>query len=217
VVVNPNQTATVTAGSGTPFAGVLVGDVVFIPGVSTGDVISPFNTLNEGYWKVLSASSTVLSLARNDGEVFSGVNENITPISNVQFQAFSAVGVQVGDTVKLGAAWAAPARHSYDVLSVNPFWIEFQSTSPLGPQTGITPTNTSLAFYTRAKRFIVIESDQEISVRLNGDTGDTSLVEPLIPGDPKFIGAFLKIGTVWKLEVVNQASTVANVLVISAE
>jgi len=217
VVVQTNLSVTVTAGSGTPFGAVQVGDIVFIPGLSTGDSASPFNSLNEGYWTTLSASTTVLTLARPAGDIFSGFSEAVTPASNAQFQAFSATGVQVGDTVEIAAGFATTAQHSYEVLGVNPKWIEFESTAPLGAQTGVLPGATGLLFYTAAKRFLFLETDQEIVVRLNGDTGNTNRLTPLIPGDEKFVAPFLKLGPVWKLVVVNRSSALATVLVASAE
>lgn len=216
LTVNANQSVTVTGGTG-HFSGVSIGDVVFIPGVSSGDAASPFSPLNEGYWTALAADANSLTLARMPGETFEGASETVTPSTASQLQAFSAAGVQVGDTVDISAGFAAPAQRTFDLVAVNPKWIEFESTAPLGPQTGITPTTTGLAIYTMAKRFLFIESDQEIVVRLNGDTGNTTRVTPIIPGDENFPGVYAKIGPAWKLVLVNRSSSRANVTVAHAE
>jgi hypothetical protein len=217
LVVNANQSVTVTAGSGTPFGAVQVGDTVFIPGVSTGDSASPFNALNEGYWTVLSASTTILVLSRAAGTVFAGFTQTITTGANVYFQAFSTAGVQVGDTVQISAGFSAPAQHSYEVVAVNPIWFEFESTAPLGAQTGVIPTATGLSFYTLAKNFLAVESDQEVVLRFNGDTSDFNRLEPIVPGDRNFPGMLMKLGPVWRLDIVNKSSAVANTVVLSAE
>lgn len=217
LAVAANLTMTVTAGSGSPFSSVQVGDQVLIPGASTGDPTSPFNSLNEGLWYVLTSSATVLTLTRESGGVFSGYSEVVTPVSDNFFLAFSAAGVQIGDTVDISAGFSSSAWHAYEVLSVAPKWIEIQSTSPLGAQTGIMPGAAGFIVYTAAKRWILVEADQEIVVRLNGDTGNTNRVTPWLAGNGGLAGTFEKCGPVWKLVVVNLSSTPANVIVASAE
>lgn len=217
LTLNANLSVTVTAGSGTPFTAVLPGDVVFIPGVSTGDSPSPFNSLNEGYWTVLSATGTVLVLARDPSQVFSGAAEVVTPSTAIQIQAFTAAGVQVGDTVDISAGFAQAAQKASEITAVNPKWVQFRSTAPLGPQSNIVPGVAGLVIYTAAKRFVLIESDQNLVVRYNGDTGNTNRLEPLLAGDPTFVGSQHKFGTCFKLVLVNRASVRANVVVSSAE
>jgi hypothetical protein len=217
LVSNANMSLTVTAGAGNPFSGVQVGDSAFIPGPSTGDAATLFNALNEGFWYVVTAVGASITLARAPGTVFSGFSEVVTPAANTQFQVFSSAGVQVGDTVDISAGFASTTFHAFDILTVTPFFVEFQSTLPLGPQTGITPTAAGMIFYTSAKRLIWVETDQEILVRLNGDTGNFNRVEPWLAGDRNFVGPYVKVGTVWKLVVVNLSSASANVLVAAAE
>ncbi len=212
-----NLSLKVTAGSGTPFTGVVAGDVVFVPGTSTGDPASPFNSLNEGYWTVLSATSTVLTLARDPSAVFSGVSEVVTPDDDSQFQAFASTGVQVGDTIDISAGFATAAQRSFELTAVNPMWVEFRSTAPLGEEEAIVPGSSGVAIYTAAKRFVLIETDQEIVVRFNNDTSNNNRVEPLLAGDDGIPGSQHKFGTVWKLVIVNRSSVRANVVVSSAE
>lgn len=218
LVVNANLSVTLTAGSGTPFSAVVAGDTVFVPGTSTGDSASPFNSLNEGYWVVLSVTSTVINMARfSDSGVFSGISETVTPSTNNQLQAFSAAGVQIGDTVEISAGFAFPAQHAYEVLAVNPEWIEIESSAPLGPQTGVIPGAAGILFYKLAIRYLRIEGDQEFVVRLNGDTGNTNRIEAIVPGDSDHAGWFEKWGTVWKLDVVNRTMSTLNLVVLTAE
>lgn len=212
-----NLTMTVTAGSGTPFSAVQVGDQVLVPGVSTGDPTSPFNPLNEGLWYVLTSTSTILTLTRAAGTVFSGASEVVTPADNTFFLVFSSTGVQVGDTLDVSAGFASSAWHSYEVLAVSAKWIEIQSTLPLGAQTGVLPGTAGFVVYTSAKRWILIEADQEVVVRLNGDSGNSNRLSPWLAGDEDLAGTFEKCGTVWKLVVVNMSNSPANVVVASAE
>ncbi len=216
-VVNANLSVTITAGSGTPFSAVQVSDIVFIPGLSTGDAANVFNALNVGYWTVLSRSNTSITMVRLAGEIFTGISDVVTPTDALQLQAFSSAGVQIGDTVEISAGFATTAQHAYEVLAVNPLWIEFASTSPLGAETGIQPGSTGLVFYTSAKRWLRLETDQEMVVRMNGDTGNTNRVEPIIPGDDNFVGWNEKFGAVWKLVLVNRTTRVLNLTVMSAE
>ncbi len=217
LTIDQNLVLKVTAASGTPFAAILAGDTVFIPGTATGDAAGPFNSLNVGHWSVLTASATILTLTRASGTVFEGIGETVVPSANTQLQAFSTSGVQVGDTVELVSGFAATSLRAYTILAVNPLWIEIFSSSPLGSQVGIVPTATGFLVYTSTKRYIQIEVDQECVLRLNGDTGNTNRLSPWIPGDKAFQAEFKKTGPVWKLELVNKSNAPMSVLVISAE
>jgi hypothetical protein len=217
LTVNSNLTMTVVAGTGTPFTGVQVGDTVYVPGVSTGDAAGPFNSLNEGVWLVLVASTTQLVLARASGTVFAGVTETVTPTNNTSFNAFTSSGVQAGDTLYFSAGLAVSALGAYEVLTVTSGWIEFQSTLPLGAQTGVEPTASGIAVYTSAKRFLMVETDQEIVVQLNGSSDMTQIVTPLLAGDSRFTGHYIKFGPAWKVVLLNMSSTPASVIVASAE
>jgi hypothetical protein len=212
-----NLTLKVTAASGTPFASVVVGDDVFIPGAKTGDSAGPFNSLNEGFWEVVSGSSTVLVLKRDSDEVFEGISEIVTPASAYAFQAFSSTGVQVGDTVDISDGFATSAQRSFDITAVTSAWFEFTSTAPLGEEESVTPTTEGLVIYTSRKRFVGIRSNQEIVVRYNGDTGNTNRIDPLLAGIKGFEGSDHKFGTVWKLVIYNRSSVRATVRVATAE
>jgi hypothetical protein len=218
LAVLPNLALQVTAGSGTPFASVVAGDQVFIPGVKTGDPAGPFNDLNAGLWTVLTVvSSSVIVLGRDPDAVWEGISEVVTPVASTDFQAFSATGVQIGDTVDLSAGFAASALNSYDITMVTPRWIEFFSTSPLGPQSDILPTTAGIAIYTARKRFIGIRTDQSIVLQFNGDTGTYNRVEPLLAGTPGMEGSSTKWGSVWSLTILNRSTARATVKVASAE
>lgn len=217
VTVNSNSTVTLSVTDGTPFSVVQDGDVVFIPGISTGDSRSVFNSMNEGYWTVLSVTATSIALSRFSGETFQALGEVVTVTAQQQVQAFSTTGVQVGDFVTLSAGFAMAALRSYAVRAVNPSWIEVISTSPLGSQTGVAPGAAGMTCYTNAKTFLHIEGDQEFAIRLNGATDDSQKVEPWLAGDPEKMGSYQKCGPCWKLVIVNKSPVKLNVIVLSAE
>lgn len=212
-----NLSVIVTASSGAPFSTVRVGDVVFVPGPSTGDPSTVFSQMNEGYWTALSVGASAITVARLPGSLFSGITETVTPASSGQLVAYSVDGVQIGDTVELSAGFAAPALGAHVVAAVNPGWLEFVSTSPLGSESGIVPGAAGFTIYAAAKRYLRVEGDQEFVLRLNGDTGDGNRVTPILAGDPNLRGWFEKLGPVWRAQVVNRSSVPLGLIIFAAE
>jgi hypothetical protein len=215
--VGQNLALTITANTGSPFTAIQVGDTVFIPGITTGDTAGPFNTLNEGFWYVLTGGTSVITVARDPSVIFSGISEVVTPSLQSQLLAFSSDNVQVGDTLNLSLGFAASALHAYLITAVTPKWVEFTSTTPLGNQTVIVPTAAGIAIYTNAKRFVSIETEQEIIYQVNGDTGMFNKVTPLIAGTGNLNGTFYKWGTVWQLVIINHSTNLSKVTVCTVE
>jgi hypothetical protein len=218
VAVNNNATVTFTSNPVGGFAGVVVGDIVFIPHTTTGDSASPFNVDNVGEWQVLANTGTVLTAKRLAGTDFSGAAELAVAISsNSQFQAYSSSGVQVGDTLELSAGFSTVTQKTYIVSTVTHNRLEFMSTEPLPLETGITPGAAGITVYSNAKRYLKIETDQESVIRLNGDTGNTNRLQPMIVADAGNMAFFEKWGPVWSLVIVNRSSSEMNVDLIMAE
>lgn len=217
-VVNANNTVNVTAGSGAPFGAVVGGDIVFIPGPTTGDGSSPFSVLNQGFWQVLAVnSSTVLVLARPAGTSFDAVAETVTPTANTQFQAYSASGVQPGDVVDISNGFPLVAQKAFVLTAVSSTFFEVESTLPLPSTSGNVPTATGMIFYSDAKSFVYIEADQDCAVQVNGDPGQTNRISPIEPGNSDKPGVYSKRGVTWALSVVNRSPVTLNVVVIHAE
>lgn len=215
VAMNANGTATMTV-SGGSFAGVQAGDVLWVPEAAEIGT-QPLHVGNQGFWTVLSASTGTLSLARSG--TFSAANETSTSITNAnQIVAFSAAGVQVGDTVSILDGFATSTRQSFPVVEVTPTYIEIQSPQALAEEVDIVPSADGMVFYTDAKRFVHIESDQIVCARVNGDTGDTQLLQPLLEvGNSQSPGVYTRIGPTWSLTLVNKALAAANLVVVTAE
>lgn len=222
VAVNTNGTVTFTipGASSNTFAAVQVGDTVFIPGPVTGDSASVFNTLNQGFWVVLSQSTYSLTCIPPPGTLFQAVAEVQTPGSNTAFVAFSSTsGVQVGDNMDLSAGFSTPLIQTFGPLTaVTSTWVEFASTQALPLQTAITPGATGIVFYSQGKRLVFLECDQQAAVQANGDTGQTQRLSPILgpDADGNFVAAYLKVGPCWSLSIVNRSAVVMNVTLISS-
>lgn len=226
VTVNNNATANFSLAStaSQDFTSVSVGDTVWIPSVATGDPASPFNAINTGAWVVLAKGAVLsvpnksLTLRRPIGTVFSGAPEVITVAALDQFQAFSAGPVQPGNSLAISAGFSPVTWGTYVLTAVNSGWLEFASTESLPLESGIMPDSPGFVIYSQARRFIHLESDQLIAVRVNGDTGSFLKVMPRVVGNPKGVGYIELWGPVWSLEVVNLApGDSANLQLISCE
>ena len=219
IVVNANSTLSVSipGASSNTFAAVMPGDTVFIPGPATGDVATVFSPLNQGFWLVLAASTYALTLSPMQGVAFAGSNETQTPATAAQFDAFGPVGVQVGNGVNINNSFAPIVQQTYTVIAVTPTWFEVLSGVPLPSQSGIVISSaTDMVFYTSAKAFLYIETDQPGVVQINGDASGLQTIQPFAVGDASQPGIFMKTGAVWSLALVNKSAFIMNVTVISA-
>jgi hypothetical protein len=223
VTPQANNSVLFTITAGGTFSGVLAGDSIFIPGLSTGDPAGPFNTINEGPWVVLAVQdSTDLILVRPSGSTLAFVGQtNVILSANSQFQAFSAAGVQVGDSVDISAGVTSPSPllSTFPVIGVTANRMVILSTNPLPLLTGITfvVSPPSLVVYSNGKRWLRIEADQACAVQVNGDTGATQRLTPWSPADPQQVAIYEKVGPAWSLTVANRSTATLNLLVFSAE
>lgn len=219
MTANANQTETMTSSTVGDFAAVQVGDWVFLPDPSTGDAASPFSPLNTGYWTVLSkdGTSTTLQLARLPGVAFSGTTEVVAVTSNTQVWAFSAAGVQVGDSVSVSAGFSPAVFGTYAVVAVTSKWFEVIATQPLPVTQTAVPGTTGMQFYNVAKRWFKVEYDQVCVLRINGDTTNNNTCGPWSPADGDNTGWHEKVGPTWSLVVVNLTQVPLNVVLMTAE
>lgn len=215
-VLNANQTITVTHSGGAVFGAVQVGDVVHIAGTLTYET-GPSDTLNQGDWTVLSANTTTLVLAREVGSVFTGASEAVALVSNDNVVAYSATGVQVGDTIDISGGFSVSSRTAYKISTVTAKFIEFTSTVALAQELAVIPGAASLSIYSSSVRYLYIETTQNCAIKLNGQTDEGNRLEPLIPGDTEKVGFFEKWGTSFSLSVKNRSTSIANVTVFTAE
>jgi hypothetical protein len=217
MVKNQNGSATMTISAGS-FAAVVVGDTVFIPGLTTGDTAGPFNALNEGFWVVIGKlSNTSLTLTRLAGVTFQAASEAPVLTANSQLQAFSATGVQLGDAVSISAGFSTTTQSTYAVYTVTPGWFEVLASRALPLETSIIPGTTGMLFYSAAKRFVRLETDQPCIIQFNGDTGTTGQLAPWSAGDPTLVAWSERVGPTFQVTVVSASLVPANITFVSAE
>ena len=125
--------------------------------------------------------------------------------------------LQLGDALLVESGFAQVVRGTYLVDRVSPTYVEFLSTAPLPTSAVAAVGATGVVFYGAARRFVRVESDQEVALRWNGSTDDTCRVVPLVAGTSAGAGWDEKVGTAWSLTIVNKSSRDANVRVFSAE
>lgn len=204
----------------------VVGDQVFIPGITTGDTAGPFNAANEGLWQVIGVApvsgqaARLLTLKRlaTRPQDSAPSSESVTTASAAQLIGFTAAGVQPNDNVEFASAlWSEGVRKNFLVDRVTPSWFEIVSTETLPLDVGVLPTSTGLIFYTDAKRFLRIEADQEAAVQVNGDSTQLNRISPISPADPNQVGWQERWGTCWSLSVINRSSNQMTLNVFAAD
>ena len=215
--VNANATVNVQATSPL-FTGVVAGDGVFVPHLTTGDSPNVISVLNAGYWVVLGVTDTQnITMVRPTGQEFEAVAETVTPTANSQFRAYSDAGIQVDDSVDISLGFAPTVQTTFEVVAVTDAFFEVVSTEPLPNQTSIVPTAAGMVFYNSLKRMVYVETSQEIVVRINGDTGSFQRVQSIDSSDPMKPGPYLRWGPTWSLSLYNRSAVAANVTVIYCE
>lgn len=214
VTINGNGTATFSCAAN-PFGAVVAGDVLWIP--EDDEVASqPFAEGNWGVWTVLAASAGSV-VATREG-TFSAANESAVTITDAdEIQAFSAAGVQVGDSLEILAGFVASTRRTFPIVEVTPGYLDFTSTLALAPETAVSPGAAGLAVYSASKRFLRVETDQEAVVRVNGDSSSVQRITPWTAADPKGTGYYERVGATWKLVVVNLSPSPMSLVAISCE
>lgn len=217
IEVNSDQTVNMSLDGGS-WGSTAAGDLVFLPGVSTGDAPGAVNVMNEGFWVVLAVlSATEIQCERPSGEDFQASAEAVPITDEAQVQAFSPTGILAGDKVSIGAGFAASTQKTFTIDKVTAKWFEVVSTTSVPLESGKTPGATGMVFYTNSKAFLRLEADQEVVVRINGSTADHVRVSPFQAGDVEQIGWLELSGPIWTLTVINKSSQPATVDIFSAE
>lgn len=215
VVVNSDLTAFLDLTGGT-WASVLAGDTVFIPGPVTGDGASPVSSPNQGFWNVIAViSPTRIQVERRSS--FDASAEAVVLTSNSQVTAFSSSGVQIGDKTFISSGFSAQTLGFYTITEVTPTWFEIESTYAIPQEVAIIPTALGIVFYTNGKKFLYIETDQLIAVRINGDLTNNNTASPIEPGDRESPGWIRRWGPCWSLTAVNLSVKPVNVSLFTVE
>ena len=211
VTVTQNGTVlTFSSTGGTPFSlisgGVQVGDFVQIG--------SLFNILNQGQYQIIALTATSFSIVN----AFGAAEGPYTLGSGFasQIDIFSAAGVQVGDTLLITSGFSPVTQGAYIVTAVTDMWVRFSSTATLPTEGPIT--TEGIVFYFDAQRLVYLESNQKVTMVINGQSGNE--IDPLagacgcaIPGT----GIFLRTSTIYSMTVTNASQNTASLYLASVE
>lgn len=222
ITVNNNSVATFEFVAAT-ITGVISGDFLRVAGDSTFDT-GPFSfdPINSGLWKVIGTSGNKIQAVRPTGESFSGIAESVTSIPAGQISVYSATGVQPEDKMEISGGFSSASFRTFTIKDVTNDTIYFISTSPIPEESAVSYPNPSLNgesifIYNNSKVVFFLESDQEISVKFNDDSGDKVKVCPIEAGNPDLVGYLHKYGPTYKAVVKNRSVNTATVLYFVAE
>lgn len=190
---------------------------LIVGGVVVGDEVrigSLFSSSNRGKFKVLSRTATSLVVENN-----SGVAEGPITLGAgfaEQFDVFSSTGVQVGDKVDIVAGFSSVTFGTYEITDVSPNYIEIYSLSAKPTESGISNNPSALLIYRSAKKFVYIESNQKLEVKIDGSATPNGL-EPMNAGTTLKPGVFMSSSSMKSLEITNKSQDIAEIFFVSAE
>lgn len=212
VTVN-GPVATLTASAG-PFVttSIQVGDIL---NVMSG---AGSSSTNQGRFVILAKTSNSISIQNIDAvaETFAVVDTSKVLIYS---NGSSSNQIQIGDKVSINSGFSIATQGIYEVSEVTPTWFEIAVGAPAGIpiETDILPGASGVVFYKEAKKFLFIAAQQQIAVRLNAETSNNVLIDPVEAGNPEKAGIMIKNGSFYKLTLVNAALMEANVIVATVE
>jgi hypothetical protein len=195
-------------------SGVVVGDFVTVG--------SDFNADNQGTFQIISMTpisfSVVNTAAVGEGPITLGAS------FATQLQIFSDAGVQVGDTLVISSGFSPVSWGSYVITAVYAESLEFSSTAILPQETNIL---SPVVIYSMAKSIIYMESDQNLTVTVNG-VALAAQIQPFVvtncpTGLPSSAlgvstpGILMLTSTIYSLSVTNNGLVAANVFLAAAE
>jgi hypothetical protein len=215
VMVNgPVVRYTASAGTAPVFTSIQPGDSFLV------EDLGPFNVANTGIFLVLGKGSNYVEISNGSGAAEGPILQGTRADGLPAVSAYSNGPVVVEDEVRIKATtpFNSANQGSFTVIRVTQNYFDVENAIPGYPQGPIVIGDaTGIVFYSSLYRWIFVESDQKVSVRLNGDTSDNYEVDPITPGDPNQVGVLLLRGTVYQLVVANNGVVAANVKVALSE
>lgn len=186
-------------------------------GVQIGDEVrlgSGFSEQNQGKYKIISFNTTSFTVENETGVAEGPVTLGADYEEDIDI--FSADGVQVGDKVDLVAGFSSVSFGTYEITDVSHDFIEIFSNESLPSETAVSNNPEAFLIYTSAKSFLYLESDQDLSIKLNGSTV-TNKIEPIFVGSQKKPGLFMSSSSIKSAEIENTSQSTANVFYVTAE
>lgn len=206
-VVQNGPLITFSSTGGTPL-NLIVGGVVVGDYVRLGNL---FNQANQDESKIIARTATSFTV---ENEL--GVAEGPITLGSgfaAQLQIYSALGVQVGDTIIISGGFSLVSQASYKITAVGAEFVEFFSADTL-PTEGPILTQ-AIAIYSSAKQFVYLEADQRCGITLNGVSGNE--VQPFIINNKIIPGVFMRTSTIYSMSVTNNSTDPAELWMASAE
>lgn len=185
--------------------GVVVGDIVRIG--------SAFNTLNQGKYKIISLTATSFSVENEIGQAEGPITLGASFAEQINIH--SQEGVQVGDKVDIIADFSPVTQGTYEITDVSHNYIEFFSLDSLPTENGVA-NNPALFIYRDAKKFLYVESDQKLDIKIDG-SATVNKLEPMSIGTSKKPGVFLNSATIRSAEITNTSQSNASIFYVTAE
>lgn len=183
--------------------GVVVGDYVRLGNL--------FNVANQGERKILSLTATSFTV---ENEL--GIAEGPITLGAgfaAQLQIYSALGVQVGDTLNITGGFSLVTQGSYKITAVGAEFVEFFSADALPAEGPIT--TQSIAAYFAAKQLVYLEADQHCAISLNGVSGNE--IKPFVVNNSTIPGVFMRTSTIYSMSVTNNGTDPASLFLASVE
>lgn len=190
---------------------------LIVGGVVVGDEVrigSLFSSSNRGKFKVLSRTATSLVIENS-----SGVAEGPITLGagfSEQFDVFSSAGVQVSDKVDIVAGFSSVSFGTYEITDVSPDYIEIYSLSARPTESGISNNPSALLIYRSAKKFVYVEANQKLEIKIDGSATPNGL-EPMNAGTTLRPGVFMSSSSMKSLEITNKSQDVAEIFFVTAE
>lgn len=218
ITVNNNAVATFSFDPAVNLSSVQVGDLMRIPGLSTYDTPPfKFNDINSGLWRVLSVGANSVQVARQKVDCFDGVTETVINITDDDVKFYAQDGVVAGDNLLIDGSFSPVSHSSFKVVDATADCIYFTSTLPLPEETSVSYIDDTISIYKKAKFLVYLETDQKITLKINGDASNLLKIKPISAGNPDLVGFFQYTGLCYKLEVVNDSVNIATVRYFTAE
>ena len=185
-------------------------------GVVAGDEVrigSAFNSANRGKFKVLSVEADALTVENQFG-----VAESIVLGAEFadNFKVHSSDGIQVGYKVDIKSNFSPVILGTYEITDVADDYIEIYSAKSLPEEIGVSNDPEAFLFYKDAKKFVYMESDKLLSLKINGST-ETNTVEPFVVGGAVKSGIFMSSSSIKTMEIENKSQETATIFFVTAE
>lgn len=186
-------------------------------GVAIGDIVrigSEFSSINQGKYKILSFSATSFTVESELGVAEGPIVLGADFVNQVKIHSDS--GVRIGSKIDLVSGFSSVSFGTYDITDVADDFVEFFSNKELPEETSVSNDPAAILIYENPKKLLYIESDQELSIRIDGGT-ITNKILPMAAGKDRQPGVFLSSSLIKSAEIENTSKRLAKIFYVTAE